>query len=87
MVWGWKAAAGRLGITYEEYARHREAGDYWCASCKSWRPISEFYLHADGTPHQRECKPCKRARCEAFKAAYLEEHGVEYVRTTSSPTR
>lgn len=90
MMWGWKAAAGRLGITYEEYAAHREAGDRWCCVCKRWRPFSDFQVSRSTGEPRPECRECRRsvrqAECDAFKAEYLAEHGVPYVRKTGPST-
>lgn len=33
---GARIAAGRIGITTEEYVRRTEAGERWCSYCESW---------------------------------------------------
>lgn len=51
---GAKIAAGRIGITVDEYRRHEAAGERWCSTCASWLPVGEF------PPTARYCRSCKR---------------------------
>lgn len=37
-----KAAAARIGVSYEEYRAHREAGEQWCSGCRDWHPEGLF---------------------------------------------
>lgn len=80
---GFQFGARQLGISYEEYRAHRVAGELWCWTCKAWRPVDAFYLiktgPKSGRVRQNDCRICTKARAEAFKAAYLAEHGVPYV--------
>lgn len=66
--WGWNAAAKRMGISFEEYSRHRNAGDYWCPRCAHWKPIREgFYLRRDNGKPLRPCKACKQREIDAWR--------------------
>ena len=69
--WGnQKAAATRLGITHDEYARHLEAGEKWCAGCKAWHSRDAFGTdtsRSDGL--QRYCRRGRKAWAQRKKAA------------------
>ena len=39
---GLKAAATRIGLSYDEYARRIGMGLRWCSACKTWHCESEF---------------------------------------------
>jgi hypothetical protein len=37
-------AAGRLGITPDEYRQHVADGESWCSDHKAWEPRESFYI-------------------------------------------
>src|SRR4030067_756194 len=37
-----KIAAGKAGVSVEEYLQLRESGKKWCMRCRGWHPTSEF---------------------------------------------
>jgi 5-methylcytosine-specific restriction endonuclease McrA len=41
-----KAAATRLGMTWEAYRERRAAGEKWCGSCRAWHRASAFTVDA-----------------------------------------
>lgn len=68
--WGWNAAAHRMGIPFEEYERHRLAGDSWCSRCRQWKPMKTgFYLSSkSGTVVARKpCKACRERERDAWR--------------------
>jgi hypothetical protein len=78
---GWALGAFKLGMPQKEYAHHRIAGEHWCSEGRHWAPKDRFKTRTNGSV-RNECEACRSARSEAFKAAYLAEHGVPYVRKT-----
>lgn len=42
---GLKGAAKRMGMTFQEYTRHLDAGEAWCTACKGWHSRSAFGQH------------------------------------------
>jgi hypothetical protein len=56
----WSAAARRLGVSLEEYAAHRAAGERWCWRCRSWLPEASF-----PQPQARHGSPCLTCRATA----------------------
>jgi hypothetical protein len=54
---GARIAAGRLGITVDEYRAHEAAGERWCSCCGAWRPS---WRRADGKRGPAYCPPCWR---------------------------
>ena len=42
MHWQTITAAKRIGISIEEYLRHKSAGQKWCTKCAQWHLVSEF---------------------------------------------
>jgi len=39
---GYKRGATALGISVDEYRRHREDGERWCSFHKRWEPLEAF---------------------------------------------
>lgn len=78
---GWGLGAYKLGIPVKEYAHHRLSGERWCSEGRHWAPADSFQVRKDGTLLSG-CRSCVAERIASFKAAYLAEHGVEYVRKT-----
>ena len=37
-----KMAAGKLGVSVDEYRKRKAAGDRWCWSCKMWKLAAQF---------------------------------------------
>lgn len=68
-----KVAASRIGVTYEEYRAHREAGEKWCSGCTAWHPLEAFGVRreaADGVyPICREATRVAYQRWRAGKGA------------------
>lgn len=48
---GIKCAAGRIGVTPDDYRQRRERGENWCPSCESWSTD----WGAASVPY---CRPC-----------------------------
>jgi len=56
-----KVAAGRLGVSVEEYTAHLESGLKWCHICKSWKPRASFNVdRSRGDGLSAKCQPCIR---------------------------
>jgi HNH endonuclease/NUMOD3 motif len=56
-----KVAAGRLGMTVEEYMARRQAGEKWCYRCDRWKPIDTFGQDKTrGDGHNASCLDCGR---------------------------
>jgi len=34
-----KVAAGRIGISLDEYQARRAGGEKWCTACRAWHPL------------------------------------------------
>lgn len=43
-----RAAAKRLGMTYEAYAEQLAAGNLRCTRCRAWHPAAAFPIHQSG---------------------------------------
>ncbi len=57
-----KSAAGKLGISVEEYTRRRDAGERHCWKCKAWKLAAQF-PPADGPRRvSGKCHECKRVK-------------------------
>lgn len=51
-----RAAAGRLGVTFDEYRRRQAAGERWCTGCKDWHAVTEF------PPNTGSCRSFRNER-------------------------
>jgi len=58
-----KIAAGRLGLSLEEYRAKRKTGLKWCWKCRSWRPVSQFNVdRSRGDGLYAACVRCRRVK-------------------------
>ena len=60
---GEKAAACKIGCTWQEYFQKRQSGFKWCSACKTWTPLAFFNRDSgaiDGKSNK--CKSCSRAK-------------------------
>lgn len=56
-----KIAAGRLGITFEEYRGKVASGLKWCYRCKQWKPTADFNIdRSRGDGLSAKCYECQR---------------------------
>ena len=78
----WRTAATRLGITADEYARHREANERLCGRCDQW-----FDQDSDQyRPGRWACVPCLK-RDDAAKRDGLTEEQREARRAETAAKR
>lgn len=55
-----KVAAGRLGLTLEQYQAQVQKGLKWCFKCKAWKPIANFGKDISrGDGKKAKCKACE----------------------------
>jgi len=67
-----KVAAGRVGVTLDEYRARLAANEKWCYRCRAWHPITAF--------------PLDRSRGDRRKSSCLASwHGVR--KRAPSPIR
>ena len=58
-----KVAAGRLGLTFDEYQAKIAAGLKCCQKCRQWKPIEHFGDDATrGSGKDSKCLMCRRKR-------------------------
>lgn len=58
-----KIAAKLIGVSFEEYQAHIEAGDNWCNKCKTWKPNANFVTdRSRWNGLARRCKSCSYTR-------------------------
>jgi hypothetical protein len=56
-----RAAATRLGVSYEEYSTRLDAGERPCFLCRRWRSESHFNRNArNHHGRQSHCRDCIR---------------------------
>ena len=54
-----KIAAGRLGLSVEDYAAQRSAKQKHCFRCRTWKPVDQFYMDASrGDGRAARCIVC-----------------------------
>ena len=51
-----KSVATRLGMTVDEYRKHRDAGELWCSGCRRWHAADEFASTKGGYCRAAELK-------------------------------
>ncbi len=58
-----KTAAHRLGLSFDEYRAHLDAGHRWCTACRLWHPIADFDRDSSrGLGLKSVCKNVARER-------------------------
>lgn len=58
-----KVAAGRIGVTVDEYTARLAVGDKWCMGCRRWRRRAEFWIdRTRGDGLASKCVECHVAR-------------------------
>ena len=63
-------AATRLGLTFEDYMHHFDAGERWCGWHKTWEDKAVFAPSKDTAGGTRGyCRAAERERYQARKAA------------------
>lgn len=76
-----KVAAGRVGVSIEEYKDRLERGEKWCCSCKKWTPRSGFgkdRTRGDGL--DAKCLDCRaRRHRETYEPKPRPEPGRRFV--------
>ncbi|MEG4533015.1 hypothetical protein [Microcoleus sp. D2_18a_D3] len=61
-IGGQKIAAGKIGISVEEYQQNLKFGLKWCFSCKTWLKVSLFNQSKNARDGKdNRCKICRRA--------------------------
>lgn len=84
-----KIAAKKIGISYEDYLAHVNAGEKWCSRCKSWKLRNKFgrdstrsdKLSASCLQHNRVTqRKSTKGRISPFKG---HEHTLEAKREMS----
>ncbi|MEG4518853.1 hypothetical protein [Microcoleus sp. AT9b-C5] len=59
---GQKIAAGKIGISIEEYQQNLKAGLKWCFGCQSWLKLNRFNQSKNARDGKdNRCKICRRA--------------------------
>lgn len=57
----WKSAARQIGIPYEQYAAHMDAGERWCWGCRTWKMADAFRERWKGSGiRHAQCGECHR---------------------------
>ena len=57
-----KIAAGKIGISVEEYQEHLKSGFKWCFSCKTWLKINLFNQNTNARDGKdNRCRSCRKA--------------------------
>lgn len=60
-IGGLKSAAGKLGLTLEEYQKRVASGLKRCWCCKQWKPVTEFSMdHSRSDGIAAKCYECCR---------------------------
>jgi len=55
-----KIAAGRLGLSFEEYLARIASGLKWCCDCSKWKSVDEFCIdRSRGSGRSAMCRTCK----------------------------
>lgn len=65
---GLRMVAQKIGLSMEEYARHRQAGELWCFRCRAWHSAEAFGI--DKTRSSGRTAGCKAARNARARAQY-----------------
>lgn len=61
-----RTAAARVGVSAEEYAARRGAGEKWCHGCRAWHSLAVFSLdRSRGDGRKATCRDFDRARHDA----------------------
>ena len=64
------SAATKLGMSFEQYMSHFDAGERWCGWHKTWEDKSVFYpSNHSSTGVSGDCRAAVRERRGARKAA------------------
>lgn len=63
-----KIAAGKAGMTYQDYVRRTAEGEHWCTFHRQFHPVQAF--GKDGSRASGLETKCKTARAEIHKVTY-----------------
>jgi hypothetical protein len=62
---GIRSAAGRIGITVEEYKLHVGRNRKWCSLCQKWHPLRKF--GNDKSTYDGRAASCRVALARRYK--------------------
>ena len=69
----WRRGATKLGIPFETYRGHVEAGEKWCTGCRGWHDRSAFGVCQSARDGLNQlCRAGVRARNEQQRSARLD---------------
>lgn len=68
-------AAGRVGLTVDEYEAHVDAGEKWCSRCKAWHPLDAF--GRDASRGDGRAPSCRESKNRHGRVAYEPKPGPD----------